>query len=169
MGSRSWYDIAWIYLIFLVGILMNFTRSSIYGLWIAFIFIFVWYAKRHQLTLLWRRSVKSSSAIIVSIVLIVGGAWNVSEYTLHKFDNLFSQEEILEGGSSAYRLLMMLHVIETTMADTKKMIIGNGWGQTYVYHDGEDVQAGGGDMVNVFGYSGLLGGAPRRRPQRETG
>jgi hypothetical protein len=146
-----------VFVIFLIGILMNFTRSSIYGMGIAFIFILIWYAQQDKLCLLTSKSLKFAAAIAVGVILILCGKLNVSEYTVHKIDNFFKQQEILEGGSSAYRLGMMQIVINGAMSNTKKMIVGNGWGQTHVYYGDTKVQAGGGDIVNILGYCGLLG------------
>ena len=109
-----------IYIVFFIGILMNFTRSSIYGMGIALFFIVVWYARRHKFFLLTTKSVKIASAIAIGIVLMVGGALNIGEYSLHKIDNLFNEAEILEGYSSAYRLESMQLVIDDALSSTKK-------------------------------------------------
>jgi hypothetical protein len=146
-----------IYVVFLIGFLMNFTRSSIYGVGIAIIFVVIWYARIGKLALLTIRSAKISGVIAVCITLMVVGILNVNEYTLHKIDNLFSRQEILEGDSSGYRLQMMQFVLDDALSSTKKMIIGNGWGQTRIMYLGTEVQAGGADLVNVLGYCGLIG------------
>jgi hypothetical protein len=88
---------------------------------------------------------------------MLGGFINMSEYGLYKIENFFNQEETLDGGSSAYRLQMMKLVVDDTLENTSKMIIGNGWGQTHFYYNGREIQAGGGDILNVWGFSGLLG------------
>ncbi|HEY6872885.1 MAG TPA: hypothetical protein VI298_09195 [Geobacteraceae bacterium] len=155
--ERSMRHINLIYLVFLVGILMNFTRSSIYGLGIAFIFIIFWYAQTGKLSRFTARGIKVAAAIAVYVALVFAGVVNVSEYAQHKLENLFSQEEILEGSSSGYRLDLMKLVVNNALSDAKKMIIGNGWGQTHLYYNDTKVQAGGGDIVNILGYAGLLG------------
>lgn len=149
--------INWIYIAFLIGILMNFTRSSIYGMGIAFIFIVCWYAQRNKLFLLTTRSMKIVAVVVLGIFLMISGIVNVSEYAQYKLVNFFNQEEILEGGSSGYRLDMMQLILTDALSNNKKMIIGNGWAQTNYYYNDQRVKAGGGDVVTLLGYAGVLG------------
>jgi hypothetical protein len=146
-----------IFLVFVVGILMNFTRSAIYGMFFVVPFIFFWYARSRKLSLLTQKSMKLTAAIALLLALMLGGFLNMSEYGLYKIENFFNQEEVFEGGSSGFRLQMMKLVVDDALRNTSKMIIGNGWGQTHVYYNGLDIQAGGGDIVNVLGFSGLFG------------
>ena len=155
--NRRNKNIKWIYLFFLIGILMNFTRTSIYGMGIAFVFIAFWYVRRGHLFLFTRKSVKVAGSVAIGVSLMVVGVFNVSEYAQYKIGHLFNQQEILEGGSSKHRLLMMRFVIEDALTNPKKMLIGNGWGQTHFFYGRQLVQAGGGDIVNILGFSGLLG------------
>lgn len=150
-------NINWVYLAFLVGILMNFTRTSIYGTGVALFFVFFWYAKNGKLSLLSQKSVKMAVVIAVGIVLVNSGVLNISDYAVYKINNLFNQEEILEGGSSGFRLDMMRFVVDDALTDSKKMLIGNGWGQTFHWYHGRDVRAGGGDIISILGYAGLFG------------
>lgn len=150
-------NINWIYLVFLVGILMNFTRTSIYGMGIAFLFVFFWYVRVGKLSLLSQKSVKLAVVIGLAVVLMKSGALNVSDYAMHKINNIFNQEEILQGSSSGYRLDMMRFIVGDALSDSKKMVVGNGWGQTYFRYYRQEVRAGGGDIVSVLGYAGLLG------------
>lgn len=149
--------INWIYIAFIIGIIMNFTRSSIYGMGITFLFIFIWYAQNNKLVLLTTRSIKIIVAIALCVILMISGILRVSEYAQHKLVNLFDQEEILEGGSSGYRMDMMRLILSDTMSDSKKIVIGNGWAQNQYYYHGSAVKAGGGDMVTLLGYAGGLG------------
>lgn len=155
-NSRKTF-LKWSYVIFLFGVFMNFTRTAIYGIGIALIYMIFIYVIRGKFSVLARQSNKLVLITGIGITVLLSGALNVSEYATHKLENLFNREEVLEGGSSAYRIEMMELVIEQTLANEKKMIIGNGWGQTHVDYNGEEVQAGGGDLINVFGYAGLCG------------
>lgn len=146
-----------IYLIFGVGILMNFTRSSIYGMGIALIFIAVWYIRNGKGVLLTRKSLKIIVAVTFGIFLMISGIANESQYAKHKIYNFFNKEELLSGGSSGYRLEMMRLMLTNTLSDTKKIFIGNGWGQTYFYVQSREVQAGGADTLNALAFSGIFG------------
>lgn len=145
------------YLVMIIGILMNFTRSAIFGLMAALAFVFLWYAMRGKLALVSTRAVKIFLVVALGLTLMLSGVINVSGYAVYKLENFFNKEEILEGGSSAYRLAAMEAVIDNTANDPKRLAIGNGWGQTYVQLQGIEVQAGGGDLINILGYSGALG------------
>jgi hypothetical protein len=155
--QKSNKKIGLFYLFFVVGIFMNFTRASIYGILFSLPFIFIWYVRSGKFFLLSQKSIRSSIAIALALSLMLGGFINMSEYGLYKIENFFNQEETLDGGSSAYRLQMMKLVVDDTLENTSKMIIGNGWGQTHFYYNGREIQAGGGDILNVWGFSGLLG------------
>ena len=48
-------------------------------------------------------------------------------------------------------------VVNEALNSQKKLYIGNGWGQSKVIVDGEEVQVGGGDVINIFGFSGVTG------------
>jgi cell division protein FtsW (lipid II flippase) len=145
------------YLVMIAGVLMNFTRSAIFGLIAGVLFSFVWYGLKGRLHLISGRILKSTIVITLGVGLVSGGAIQVSSYAKHKMEKFFDREEIVSGESSGYRITAMTAVVEQTMADAKRVLIGNGWGQVYVEIQGEEVQAGGGDLVNVFGYSGVLG------------
>lgn len=146
-----------IYLVFIVGILMNFTRTSIYGLAITLLFIAVWYATGGRLILLSAKAAKIATAAAVGVGLMLGGFVNVSDYAQHKLGYLLSEEEILGGESSSYRLDMMRLIVDDALSDTKKTLIGNGWAQTVYSYKGQEVRAGGGDVIAVLGYAGLIG------------
>ena len=146
-----------VYIIFTVGIFMNFTRSSIYGLWLASIFIIFSYVLRNRFGLFAKRSMKIFAAASVVMVLIGVGMLDISEYGKFKIMNIFVPTEIISGDSSSYRLLSMRIVVEDAFSSVEKLIIGNGWGQTHTYFRGIAVQEGGGDIISILGYTGLIG------------
>ena len=146
-----------VYLVMIVGMLMNFTRSAIYGLMVSLLFAYLWYAFRGRLVSVSARSVSVLTVAAVGIALILGGFVGVGDYGRYKLANMFNAEEIMEGGSSAYRINSMKTVIESASSDAKRLFIGDGWGETYFEVQGQIVQAGGADLINVLGYNGLLG------------
>lgn len=145
------------YLVILAGILMNFTRTSIYGMLITFTLVLLWYFLKGKSFLFMRKSMIIVGVTVIFLNLLLAGFLTWSEYGSYKFEQLFSEEEILEGASSAYRIESMQIVIEGALSDSKKLLFGNGWGQTYIYFRGKLQQAGGGDIINVLGYAGLIG------------
>lgn len=154
---RQIRGIRWVYLTFIVGVLINFTRSAIYGMGLAAPFVFGRYVWRRRMILATRRSIVLAGATALGVSLMLGGALSVSEYAAHKIINLFSRDEILGGGSSSYRLEMADALIEDTFSTQKKVLIGNGWGQTRLEVRGTEVQAGAGDIINVWAFSGVFG------------
>lgn len=146
-----------IYLLFLIGILMNFTRTSIYGISVAFVFIVFRYIRQKKISKFVIRTTLIVVIIGVGLIAILNSGAGVSEYAKHKILNLFSQEEILEGGSSGYRLDSMHAALNATLSSTKRIVIGNGWGQSHSEVRTVEVQAGGGDCLDVFNFSGVVG------------
>lgn len=145
------------YSVMLIGIFASFTRTAIFGLLAAMAFVMVWYPLRGKASLVSTRLIKIFMVAGISIGLLLSGVVTVGDYATHKMENIFNKQELLSGGSSAYRLEAMQAVIDVTLNDIKRFWIGNGWGQTYVRVRREEVQAGGADMVNILGYSGFIG------------
>jgi hypothetical protein len=142
----------------LVGVIMNFTRTAIYGILVALAFTVIWYVAQGRLGQVLRRGTMPVLLGVMLLGSVVSGAVPFSDYGLHKLENLFDETEILEGDSSAFRLLAMRAMIDSTLSDSKKIWIGNGWGQVRAVVVGtEERQVGGGDIVNVFGYTGAVG------------
>jgi hypothetical protein len=145
------------YILMIIGLLVNFTRTAFLGIFAALVFALFWYIYMS------RSSIKVGGIFTIAVVIFLGligvllDVVPISEYAKYKIENLFNKEEIFEGGSSAYRLLAMQAIIENTIGDNKRMILGNGWGQTYVEIQGEEVQAGGADLINLLGFSGFVG------------
>lgn len=144
------------YLFLLVGFLLSFTRSAVYGLMVGLVFAGAWYVRSGRGALLSARIVRVMAAGMLILGLLLSGLVPVSDYARYKIEFLFNREEILTGGSSAYRLAAMQSVIEDTIYDGRRLAIGKGWGQTHTEIQGLEVQAGGGDVVNLLGYGGLI-------------
>ena len=56
-------NIGLISLIFLIGVMMNFTRSSLYGMGVSIVFVVFWYAKQGKIMLLTSKGIKISILI----------------------------------------------------------------------------------------------------------
>jgi hypothetical protein len=147
----------WLFAFLLVGALMNFTRSALFGLALSVPFIFAWYVRRGRAVRLSKTVTKVAAIAALGLGLVFTGALSVSEYARYKMEMLFNRDEILLGSSSTFRVEMMRFIIEDALSEPKKMLIGNGWGQTFYYWAGYEVRAGGGDGVAVLGFGGLLG------------
>ena len=150
-------SVKFVYIIFLIGIMMNFTRTAVFGIGAAFMIITFRYLWTQRSLLFLGKILMLFLAVTFSIVLVLRGVVNISDYGQHKIRNFFNQEELVERGSGSYRLESMRTIIDSALSDNKKMIIGNGWGQTYAHVGRVEIQAGGGDVINVLGYSGLAG------------
>ena len=145
------------YIFFLFIFLLNFIRSSIYGILLSTIFVLFWYFYKRKLFLLSSRGIIIGALIFMGIVMIKYDMLPSSDYSQHKINNIINPEEILYGGSSEYRLASMKLVVNNALANNKSLFIGKGWGETYNIFRRQLVQAGGGDVINVLGYSGLIG------------
>ena len=157
--GRTRLRLGWRYPVIVVAEVANFTRSATLGLAAAAVYVLAWYARRGREEVVLRSAIKIGAVAAAVLILALTGTIAFSDYALYKVQNLWNAEELLAGGSSAHRIDMMAIVVSETLASTKRMLIGNGWGQTIVFVSGVEVQAGGGDIVNVFGYSGAMGAA----------
>lgn len=145
------------YAVMVVGILMNFTRTALIGLAAALVFAFVWYLLKGRLTRVMTRFFLIALAVLLVLFLVLADVIPVGEYARYKIDNFFSFEELLDGGSSSYRIESMMVVLDNALSDTRRLLLGGGWGQTLFDVWRQEVQAGGGDLVNILGYSGVIG------------
>lgn len=156
--SKSNRNMNLIYMAFGVGILMNFTRSSIYSLGVTILFVLGWYVLRNKFDLFIKKWILISAISLVMIAVFASGFVSVSEYALYKLDNLFVQEEIFEGSSSGFRLRAAENTLNYFLSSDKSILIGNGWGQIYMDYAGDPMQSGGGDLLISLGYGGLFSG-----------
>lgn len=139
------------------GFIMNFTRTAVFGFAIALMLMFFWYALRGRTLILIK---KTSPFLVISILsfgLIMSGAVSVSDYAKYKIESIFNESNLSEDESAIYRMASMQLVVNEALNSQKKLYIGNGWGQSKVIVDGEEVQVGGGDVINIFGFSGVTG------------
>lgn len=141
------------------GFALNLTRSAVYGLALAAPLLIAWNAAKGRAVKLVWRTVATVSLVAVAILALDAVDLRMSDYGRYKLEHLFSQQELTTGSSGSYRLSMMTLIINDVTGDPKKMLFGNGWGQTKYEFMGQEVRAGGGDLIVVLGYAGLLGAA----------
>jgi hypothetical protein len=149
--------VGWTYLAFITGILMNFTRSAIYGMGISSLFVVGRYLWSRRGGLLFRKGALLAAAAVLGVSLMMAGTLSASDYAVHKLNTFFSRDEILRGGSSSYRLEMATALIDDTFSSAKKILAGSGWGQTWLDIRGLEVQAGAGDFMSIWAFCGVFG------------
>jgi hypothetical protein len=147
------------YAVMAVGFVLNFTRTAVYGLSVAFVYVGAWYTGRGKAVAAGRRTAQFALLAGAMVALVLGGVIPGSEYGVHKIGNLFNRDEVALDTSGGYRLEQMRAIVEMGMSSAKTIALGRGWGQTYIEIGNKTVQAGGGDVVTVFGYGGLIGAA----------
>jgi hypothetical protein len=157
LNKINYKQLRYAYMFMIVGILMNFTRSSIIGLSIALMYISIWYTRRRKFHLLANRLIQISAIVGGVLFLIFSGIITMSDYGKFKIENLFNSEEILKGGSTEFRISGMEQALDYTLNDNKRILIGNGWGQIEVELQDQIMQGGGNDFINILGFSGALG------------
>lgn len=146
------------YVVLIVGMLLSFTRSALYGTALTLCFAFLWYLVRGRGADFSARWLKLSSIGLAGVGAYAAGLLGESEYGLHKLSSFFSTSEILEGGSSAFRIKAMEVTWSEFLASEKTFLIGNGWGQIFMQHGDDVLQSGGGDLLVALGYGGIAGG-----------
>ncbi|MBA3013505.1 MAG: O-antigen ligase family protein [Desulfobulbaceae bacterium] len=144
--------------VMIVGILLTFTRSAIYGMGATLSFIFIWYIFKSRGTLITRKFLVLFLCGGISIYIFTGFVGNINPYAFYKIQNFFNKEEILEGGSSQFRLMSQKRLIDAFLASDKSIIIGTGWGQVRYIYGGKIWQAGGGELITTLTYGGLFAG-----------
>lgn len=146
------------FLVILIGLMLNLTRTVIYGLMLWLPILLFWRIKSRK-GLPWRTNRVLVGVGIGGLALVLAYSWLVrpNEYARYKAGILLDRSASLDDASASHRMAMMGLVVDDARSSVKRMLIGNGWGQTYQLHQGQWVQAGGGDIVNVLGYSGLVG------------
>ena len=139
-----------------IGILVNFTRSALIGLAIAAVYVVYSYFMRGRLVSLFKRALVLTAVIGVFLAGIFSGILPASDYAKFKMENIFNSEEMLYGVSSQYRVSALEDAWASILGDEKKLLIGDGWGQLKIEFQGEEIQGGGNDLVNVVGYGGIV-------------
>lgn len=145
--------------IFLLGIIINMTRSAMIGLGIA-CFIYILY-------LLKRQSIARNIAIIylialVSIIItpfffattkIVGS----HEELTYRIQTLINPSTIIvEDPSAVYRKRGIEETFEGSTESFQSFIIGHGWGSAIISTKGEPKDVGGMLFLNILYYSGIF-------------
>lgn len=139
-----------------LGMLVCLTRSALYGLSVTLAYAYFWYVISRRGRLLAPKPVMFIFLALLSLAafsLVVGG---FNDYSAHKLEKFFDSDEILEGGSSGFRLMSQAVLIEAFLNSIKTIVIGNGWGQVIFDFGGIEYQAGGGELITVLAYGGII-------------
>lgn len=145
------------YILMILAIIACYTRSAIIGTLFGLIYVFMWYSIKGRFQLAFKRFFPVLVLVVAGLTAALSGALGISEYAVFKIQNFFDSEEFFAGGSSAYRIEAMEAVINKSLTDSKYFWLGDGWGQTHVEVQGQLVQAGGADVVNILGFAGVIG------------
>ncbi len=137
--------------------LLNFTRSSTYGIILAFIVKIMVSFKI--------KKIKKIFKVITLIILVFSslslfthlGILDEKNYGIQKINKIFKLNEISTDESASYRMNAMEIGLNKTLESKKKIIIGNGWGQVRTKINDKIVEPGGGDLLSVFMFNGLIG------------
>ncbi|MBX5481009.1 MAG: hypothetical protein IRZ16_04045 [Myxococcaceae bacterium] len=140
------------------GMLTSFTRSAIYGLAVTLVLALVWYQLKGRLGKAIPRFVLVVLVVAMSVVTFAHVVDEFNPYAAHKIARFFDPDEILEGESSAYRLMQQGMLWDSFFESDKTFLVGNGWGQIYFEFAGVEYQVGGSDFAMVLAYGGVFGG-----------
>lgn len=145
--------------IFLLGIIINMTRSATIGLGIA-CFIYILY-------LLKRQSIARNIAVFyliasVSIIIIpfffattkIVGSHEELSYRVQTLINPSTM--IVEDPSAVYRKRGIEETLEGAVESFRSFIIGHGWGSSVMSTKGEPKDVGGMLFLNILYYSGIF-------------
>lgn len=147
-----------VFAIIFVGMLMSFTRSALYGLSLTVVLAYFWYLFTGRGRLLAPKVMLFLGFGSIALLVFSSQAGSFNEYAAHKIATFFDQQEITEGGSSAFRLMSQRHLIDAFFATEQSFFFGNGWGQVFFDYGGIQWQAGGAEILTVLAYGGIFSG-----------
>jgi hypothetical protein len=143
--------------VLVLGLLLTFTRSVIYGLAITLALIYLVHTVRKQ-RVVNMRALAWAVAGIAGIAVFASVVANFNDYAALKLKHFFNLQATLSGGSALVRLASQDAVWNAFVHSGKSLLLGVGWGQVMVQQSGEMAQAGGGELVSALGFGGVLGG-----------
>lgn len=147
-----------IFTILFVGMLISLTRSALYGLSLTLILAYFWYAFTGRGRVFAPRVMALLGIGGVALFIFATQVSGFNEYAAFKLGSFFDKNELLEGGSSGFRLMSQQYVIDAFLATDKTILIGNGWGQVFFDYADSQWQAGGAEMLLVLAYGGIISG-----------
>ncbi|KJS28789.1 MAG: hypothetical protein VR64_22880 [Desulfatitalea sp. BRH_c12] len=158
LADKNYRRALLIFIIIVIGMLTSLTRSALYGLFVTLIIAYIWYLWSGRGRLISGRTLLIAAIAAFALFIFSSLVIYFNPYAAHKLALFFNSEEILEGGSSGFRLMSQSVLWDAFLENTKTLLIGNGWGQvTFPYAD-KVYQAGGAEIVVALGYGGIVGG-----------
>lgn len=142
-----------------LGIALNFVRSAIYGLIPAVLVLGVIVARESRLRRLFGIILTLALLLFVFLILVNAGVIPLGAYPLQRLARIFdlSYTALATDGSGAYRLQSMRMLLDQTLASPESVVVGLGLNQASGSIGGTIVRLGGGDLLNLFGGSGVFG------------
>lgn len=158
LASKNSKRALFIAFILIIGMLLSLTRSTLYGMSLTLMLVYLWYLVQGKGRFIAPRPL--ILILIASLALFVFSIFadQFNEYATHKLITFFNKEEILEGGSSGFRLMSQKILIDTFMSSYKTQIIGTGWGQVKFFAFDQEMSAGGGELITALTYGGIFSG-----------
>ncbi|RII27943.1 MAG: hypothetical protein CXR31_06900 [Geobacter sp.] len=144
--------------ILVMGMLISFTRSALYGLLVTLFIYYLWSVLSRRRRLFAKGPVIFLGLAGICLAVFVSTSGQFNEYATHKAATFFDSEEVLHGDSSAFRLESQGRLLHAFLDSGKTFLIGNGWGQVRFFAYDREWQAGGAESVTALGYAGILGG-----------
>ena len=139
----------------LIMLILNFTRSVMYPLFLIIPILF----KTMKIRLYKYLKILISISFIVMIFIVLKNLniLNISEYGLYKISSFLDFEKISSDGSVSYRLDSINISLNNFLQSKKTILFGNGWGQSYGKLQGQIVQVGGNDFISILSFNGIIG------------
>lgn len=144
--------------ILVVGLLTSLTRSVLYGLSVSSIIIYIWYQISRRGGVIGGRVFLVAATAMLLFFIFANYAADFNTYAAHKLDFFFDKNEILDGGSSSFRLSSQSTLWQSFIGSEKTFWVGNGWGQVKFIYRNVEYHAGGGELIVALGYGGIVGG-----------
>jgi hypothetical protein len=146
-----------LYILIGIVLLINFTRSAIYGLFIAIPYILFWYTRERKTKSAFKAIMLIVIFATVTFLLMNSGIIKGGEYAFYKVNNFLNLSDVKSDSSAAYRMENMKIIIEGSLESIKTILFGKGWGQTYYVVQNVLTQVGGNDILSIYGFTGALG------------
>lgn len=145
--------------IFLLGIIINMTRSAMIGLGIACFIYMLYLLKKHSIS----RNVAlvyimaSLSIIIIPFFSATTKIVGSHEELTYRIQTLINPSTmIVEDPSAVYRKRGIEETFEGSIESFQSFVIGHGWGSAIISTRGEPKDVGGMLFLNILYYSGIF-------------
>ncbi len=158
LSDKNWRRVLLIFSLLILGMLTSLTRSALYGLAVTLVIAYIWYLLSGRGRLIASRPLIAAALVAISLTVFTSVVINFNPYAAHKLELFFDTEEILEGGSSGFRLMSQEILLDAFLATDKTIWFGNGWGQVRFPYDDIEMQAGGAEIITALSYGGIFSG-----------